>query len=438
MKNFLSIVLLIALVFPLHAQLKCISGNCSNGYGTCVFSNGAKYVGDFKNGKLHGKGIFYYTDGNQYIGNWVNQLREGKGRMIFSNGDEYFGIFRSNKMEGNGKMTYANGNVYEGMWQSDRPSGQGVLLFADGARYDGEFGNGVFDGYGVFRYIDQSRYEGNWRNGKQHGIGTLYTYDNQSVSGNWISGVFESDQLQWKSLETIDTSSLRNCNLNFCAEGKGKYRYADGTLFIGDFNNGRPAGEGTILFLDGKRYKGQWTAGQPNGRGVMYYKDGRVVGALWQNGNAVQQLFVESGHPLGTPVSVDYNEEVKIWAVVVGAASYTYMPSLRYTDDDAYQVYAFLKSPEGGALPDHQIQVLIDENATREGILEAMRTTFLKADNNDVLLFYFSGHGLKGAFLPIDYDGQDNQLYHEQIKEILQLSKAKHKLILADACHSGS
>ena len=67
-----------------------------------------------------------------------------------------------------------------------------------------------------------------------------------------------------------------------------------------------------------------------------------------------------------------------------------------------------------------------------------MRSTFARADENDVLLFYFSGHGLRGAFLPIDYDGYDNRLEHAAIRELLDASRARHKLVLADACHSGT
>ena len=114
------------------------------------------------------------------------------------------------------------------------------------------------------------------------------------------------------------------------------------------------------------------------------------------------------------------------------------LPAATLTDDDAYQLYAFMKSPEGGAIPDHQIALLIDEDATRANILQSMRSVFFKADENDVVLFYFSGHGLQGAFLPIDYDGINNSLSHEEVREILKISKAKHKLVLADACHSGS
>ena len=85
-------------------------------------------------------------------------------------------------------------------------------------------------------------------------------------------------------------------------------------------------------------------------------------------------------------VKVDQNDEVKVWAVVVGIGRYTTMPVLKYTDDDAYHIYAFLKSPEGGALPDKQIRLLIDEDATRSNIIRAMRSVFLKADENDVVL----------------------------------------------------
>ena len=129
--------------------------------------------------------------------------------------------------------------------------------------------------------------------------------------------------------------------------------------------------------------------------------------------------------------------EVRIWAVIVGAAQYTYMPTLRYTDDDAYLFYAFLKSPEGGALPDRQIQLLIDEDASKANIQHAIKRVFYQADENDVILFYFSGHGVQGAFLPIDFDGIGNKLTHLELKQMVGQSKAKHKLIVADACHSG-
>ena len=37
------------------------------------------------------------------------------------------------------------------------------------------------------------------------------------------------------------------------------------------------------------------------------------------------------------PVRIDKNMGVKIWAVVVGVGKYTAMPSLQFTDDDAFR-----------------------------------------------------------------------------------------------------
>ena len=49
----------------LSAQLNCIKGNCLDGYGTALFPSGAKYIGDFSGGKIHGKGILYFPDGSK-------------------------------------------------------------------------------------------------------------------------------------------------------------------------------------------------------------------------------------------------------------------------------------------------------------------------------------------------------------------------------------
>jgi uncharacterized caspase-like protein len=101
-------------------------------------------------------------------------------------------------------------------------------------------------------------------------------------------------------------------------------------------------------------------------------------------------------------------------------------------------MYAFLKSPEGGALPDNQVRILVDEEASHGNVLSALRQILLKADQNDVVLFYFSGHGLEGSFLPADFDGYNNRLLHTEVRAVLDQSQARHKIVLADACHSGS
>ncbi len=432
----LVIVMAVLLTPTLFFAQDCIKGNCKDGYGTCVYPGGAKYIGDFKGGKIHGKGIFYYQNGDKYIGNWTNQSRQGTGRLVFTNKDEYFGEFSNNQMGPVGKITYANGNIYEGQWKNNKPSGKGVFHFVNEDRYEGQFINGLFDGQGTMYYSDGSTYKGEWTKNKRHGQGLMTFDDGERVGGQWEDDQYLAD---WGRLAyNGDTTYLRNCNKIHCASGKGKFTYNDGSKYVGDFRAGVPEGMGTIYYISGDRYEGAWKQHAPHGKGVMHYVNGKAVGAIWDFGRPVKKLFVKNERVSQGPVSIDRNQEVKIWAVIIGAARYSHMPALRYTDDDAYQIYAFLKSPEGGALPDSQLKLLIDEDATRGNILHAMRSIFLRADQNDVVLFYFSGHGLQGSFLPVDYDGYNNLLKHEEINNLLKASKAKHKLVIADACHSGS
>lgn len=434
-KSLIIVILSVITGFSLSAQVGCSKGNCLNGYGNYTFPGGARYMGDFKDGKMHGEGILYYADGSKYIGNWQEQEREGKGRMTFANGDIYFGIFKAGKFHGQGNMKYANGNTYDGEWRNGHPNGQGSYSFQSNDRYEGQLKNGLFNGTGTMYYADGSRYEGEWQENKRQGLGTLYHNNGEQINGQWENNQYLAD---WGRMAySGDTTSLRDCNTHNCDSGKGKFRYQDGSQYYGDFSQGIPDGIGSVYYFSGDRYEGGWNRHAPHGKGVMYYANGKVIGAIWEHGVPVRQLFT-SQQDAPAAVRVERSDEVKIWAVVVGAARYTHMPVLRYTDDDAYQLFAFLKSPEGGALPDHQIQLLIDEDATHQGILNAMRSVFLRADDNDMILFYFSGHGLQGAFLPVDYDGFANRLEHEEIRDLLRQSRAKHKLVLADACHAGS
>jgi hypothetical protein len=49
-------------------------------YGTMIYENGDKYVGDFLNNKRNGEGSYYYLNGSYFKGNWKNNLKHGKGK----------------------------------------------------------------------------------------------------------------------------------------------------------------------------------------------------------------------------------------------------------------------------------------------------------------------------------------------------------------------
>ncbi len=430
---------------------QCISGNCQNGTGIFRFSGGAKYEGQFYSGKPHGAGKMDFSNGNIYNGEWRTGIREGLGKMTFRNGNQYDGEFKRGRIAGNGTMRYENGDKYVGRWENESPNGTGVYYFKTKERYEGNFKNSRFQGQGTMFYPDGAKYIGGWKDNRKDGLGKLVKPNGLTVEGSWANGELVNKTSPSSEIAVVETETakpsnskmevagMRNCGTTHCKSGQGYFDYPDGSRWIGGFKDGYPDGNGTCYYINGDRYVGNWGRNAPHGDGVMYFASGRVYGATWMNGSPVKELDAPETMPDGDePVNVDASKKVKIWAVIVGVGRYSHMPNLKFTDDDAYQMFAFLKSPEGGALPEEQVTVLIDEAATRENILRAMRQTFGKADANDVVMMYFSGHGLEGCFLPVDFDGYNNKLRHDEVKRIFQESKAKHKLCIADACHSGT
>ena len=53
-----------------------------------------KYVGEFSNGKRHGKGTMTYSSGMKYIGAWKDGREHGQGTKTYSDGDEVNGIWK--------------------------------------------------------------------------------------------------------------------------------------------------------------------------------------------------------------------------------------------------------------------------------------------------------------------------------------------------------
>ncbi len=441
MKNFLC-ALVCSFLFTNFISAQCLEGDCQEGTGIIQSDNGNKYSGTFQHGRMHGKGILVFDNGNTYNGDWVNGMREGVGVYTFATGNVYTGSFRKNKFSGQGTMNFHSGNKYVGNWENDQPNGRGNYYFSTGDTYKGNFVSGKFTGTGTLYYQNKDVYAGEWTENARNGDGTLTKSNGETLSGQWINGNLATASNNVTQVSTESPSSnasefARDCNTHNCAEGKGTFIYRDGSKWVGDFKAGMPEGPGTCFYANGDKYVGKFEKHAPHGEGTMYYRDGRVMSAIWEYGRPIGEMPANS-KVSEAEVAVDRNPEVKIWAVVVGIGRYATMPTLKYTVDDAYHYYAFLKSPEGGALPDNQIKVLVNEDATRNNILQTMRQTLLRADENDVIMFYFSGHGLDGAFIPQDYDGLNNKLYHNEVKAIFEKSLAKHKICIADACNSGS
>lgn len=422
-------------------QIGCISGNCKNGRGIYIYPSGAIYTGDFKDGEIHGVGVCQYSDGSKYQGNWEHRYPHGHGIKTLANGSKWAGQWKM------GQPVDAQGNIIENIFPAavaeteevdiqsgcvsgDCKNGNGSFAYADGSRYEGQFMNDKPNGSGTFFDVDGQKYVGTFKDGQKNGEGTLYLANGNRITGVWAEGSYIGQPASGSSV---------GCVSGNCQNGRGTYVSAqDGSRYTGSFVDGKAHGQGVVDYTNGERYSGNWVGGQFNGQGTLFLLDGTEVSGFWNSGTYMGESEPKNEEPEMVVAPLATKPNIKIWAVVVGVAAYNHMPTLRYTDDDAYRMFAFLKSPEGGALPDEQIRLLIDEDATKDRITAAMEEVFLQASPNDLVFLYYSGHGLRGAFLPIDFDGFNNRLEHDEINTILSNSPAKYKLCIADACHSGS
>lgn len=140
------------------------------------------------------------------------------------------------------------------------------------------------------------------------------------------------------------------------------------------------------------------------------------------------------------------------YALVVGIGTFRdkNIPQLRYTAKDARDFHDFLVDPQGGRFdPDH-VHLLVDENATREGILKALQSIFLSAREQDLVVIYVSSHGsprqgelgLQGVGYIVTYDTNFERLFidalaFQDFSEKISLIKARRKVTFLDTCYSG-
>ncbi len=126
--------------------------------------------------------------------------------------------------------------------------------------------------------------------------------------------------------------------------------------------------------------------------------------------------------------------QAKTYAVIVGVEKYDgSIRDLSACVEDAQRMYNLLAKDNSK----ENLILLTDAAATKQNILAAMQI-FKKADTDDTVIFYFSGHGAPYLFCPQNLSGGKFALWHTEIKNAFRQSKAKIKLCFADACYSGS
>jgi hypothetical protein len=149
--------------------------------------------------------------------------------------------------------------------------------------------------------------------------------------------------------------------------------------------------------------------------------------------------IVVIGTMLTIPCTPVYAEETEseCWAVIVGVSDYQYIDDLSYADNDAQSLAGQL-SPVWG---DDHIKLLTDSMATRQDIGDAITNWLDPRENeDDTVLFFFSGHGSRGYICPYDslQTSYANDINAYQLSLWLHRLESRNIIVIIDSCYSGS
>ena len=147
-----------------------------------------------------------------------------------------------------------------------------------------------------------------------------------------------------------------------------------------------------------------------------------------------------------------------IYALLVGIDRYAPpIPALQGCENDINAIETYLQSQITRTWTLKQPQKLINERATRQGIINGFQQYLTQADSDDIALFYYSGHGGQEPVPPelrhlesdglnetlVCYDSRtpgNNDLADKELRYLLAQVAQKNPriIVILDCCHSGS
>ncbi len=133
------------------------------------------------------------------------------------------------------------------------------------------------------------------------------------------------------------------------------------------------------------------------------------------------------------------------WALLIGIENYkdASIPHLKTPVNDVTELAKVLIDRYGFA--DERVNVLINENATRESIEGTLYRLAKDVGPDDSLLIYYAGHGQmeagsRGFWIPTDgkIHSPGTWINNAVIRNIISEMSAKHVYLVADSCFSGT
>jgi hypothetical protein len=277
----------------------CISGDCTNGFGTYNWAKGETYTGDFKNSKRDGIGTYTNSKGEVFAGAWKNNewfekgcltgdCENGIGTEVYE-GTTYIGQFKKGRSHGEGTSIQKNGTTFKGHWEKGLKKGEGTETNPDGISLTGNWDIVYIHGQGTETlpngYYMKAKYTHlNWHKNEKY-----YSKDNVEISRKEYSEKKESKYSIKENAEKA-LAAQPKCISGDCQNGYGVIRYNDGTKYFGMCKNGTYEGLGYVVAPDVTTYKYDDKDGRDPYGGLYSLKQvpvvtpGKVSFGEWKNG----------------------------------------------------------------------------------------------------------------------------------------------------------
>lgn len=141
----------------------------------------------------------------------------------------------------------------------------------------------------------------------------------------------------------------------------------------------------------------------------------------------------------------------KKFALLVGISKFVDGSiDLKYAAKDAEDLREVLLDPRYGNFLSEDVFLLTNEKATRANILKALNQIALRAQEDDLVLLFFSSHGsprrdgqgFQGIGYIVAHDTKKDEIYlnsieFEDLSKKVSLIAARRKVTLLDTCYSG-
>jgi len=180
----------------------------------------------------------------------------------------------------------------------------------------------------------------------------------------------------------------------------------------------------------------------------------RKVSSEWKDAVWVKGRIFELEESLATQAALkaaEISPDARTYGLMIGISKYEKLPQnlwLQFADADAKTFSQHLASARGGGIPDDQMVVLTNEEATTAAVRNAFQT-FLRnrAGKKDTIFILIAGHGIvdnRGAYiLTYDSDPQDlstTSLPMSEIQSLVddELSKVGRVVLMADLARTAT